>query len=373
MYKIRLILADPDSKYVDKVAEYINSSFSARIQVSSFTKVDLLEDCLRSSPDKIDVLLAHPEFLRQAPDFYQNIVLVVLLADGAIDQRHEEFKSVDKFQPGDKLVYQLLNLYSEQNTRVARLVTGSKQTKLAAVYSPAGGVGKTSIVLGLAARLSEQGNSVFGLSLETSGSIFAVLSCTGNDALTHILLSLSENVETLPVKAEAYKTRDYLYNLDFFEPPDCFLELSELAAGDLRSLLIGLKHMGKYDVVLIDLDSTADEKLLTVFNCCDEVILVQAPDSLCRFKTEVFLGQVRRIGLMEPPGLWPKLILVINKDNGTPAASLEQNGFKANYRIPFCQNLWSYENGRCIFDPDRVFSNSLTGLAGAICPDQVSG
>ena len=366
MYKIRLLLADPDSKYVDKLTDFITNSFAFRIRVSSFTRENLLKEYLQSSPETIDILLANQEFLCLPPDLYAKVELVVQLSDGSLSNRFEQYRSIYKFQSGHQLVNQLLNIYSEQNSNASKLVTGSKHTKLVSVYAPCGGVGKTSIVLGLAVKLSEMGFSVLVLGLESINSLVAALSCTYNDALTHILLALSENSDTLPVKVETFKTRDTVFNLDFIEPPDCFMELSELKNGYLVALLEGLKQMGKYDIILTDMDSVPDNRAFSIFESSDRIVFVQVPECNSRLKTETFLSQVRRSGMAEKTGLFEKLIPVINKYQDGPICSLSEYGLKVEYSIPLLPNLWVYGPDKCLFDSNRSFSNCLTSLAQVI-------
>jgi len=366
MYHIRLVLADFDNKYVEKVTDFINSSFSPRIKISSYTRLDSLEEYLTSSTEKVDVLLAHHQFLAFPPERYKNVEIVLALADGSLINQPEQYRFVNKYQPGDKLVNQILSLYSETNAKVSRVVKGFNKTKLVSVYSPAGGAGKTSVVLGLASKLGELGQTVFCLSLESINSISAALSCSGNDALSHILLSLSENAETLPIKLETYKTRDSGRNIDFFEPTEHFLELSELRKENLELLLERLRQTGAYDIILVDLDAAANDKVVSVFNYSDIVVFVQIPDSIGRFKTEAFLSQINRIGEAEKTSIFKKLIPVMNKCNGNSMDEIGQYGLITDFSIPVLQNLWKYLDGRWVFDEDQIFCSSMTGLAKRI-------
>lgn len=364
MYKIRLVLADHDSKYVDKVAEYINSIYTSRIRVVSFTRADLLREFLSSGRDKVDILLAHPNFLIDEPDLYKNVYMIVTLSDGSIIYQGKGC-SINKYQPGDQLVSQLLNFYAEKNSSVSDLIKGSARTKVVSVYSPAGGVGKTSLTLGLASKLGDFGNAVLCLSFESINSMVSGLVCNGNDAMTHILISLKENVAVLPVKLEMYKTKDPSLNIDFIEPPECFLELSELKADDLRLLFQNLRQLGKYDFILVDMDAAADERAVAVFEASDSVVLVQAPDSLCYFKTQSFLNQMRITGIAEKTGFFDKLVPVVNKHYGNVDTQLSEE-LRTNFTIPVVQGLWHSVNGRHIFDSTREFSNSLYQLAKAV-------
>lgn len=362
MHKIRVILADSDNDYVDKVSDFINWRYSTRIRITVFTKANLLENYLRSSSEKTDILLINPKFLSGDQSLYQNAGIVVQLSDGSLLEGNDEELMLFKYQPGEKLVNQLLNMYSGKNSAVIKLFTGSNKTRVVSVYSPAGGVGKTSITLGLAACLGELGCNVFCLSLESVNSMAPALAHTGNNGMTHILLSLAENQQVLPIRTELYKTRDPLYKFDYFEPPDCFLEMAELKVGAVNSLIKQLKN-SNYDVILIDLESSADDTTLGIIENSDKVILVETPDNICRFKTDTFLSQIRRMEQPDNKSYLEKLIRVVNKTSEHQICDREVFNLKSGVCIPIIQNLWNGDSGSFIFDANRTLINSLALLA----------
>lgn len=366
MYKIKMILADYDSRYVDKVADYINSIYSTRIRVLSFTRVDLLEEYLKTSGGKYDVLLAHPDFFRLSPEVSEGIELMVALSDESINSYEDGYKSINKYLPGDRLVGKLIDIYSGKNCRASEVVAGIKNSELVCVYSPAGGVGKTSIAAGLAAQLSDTGQSVIILSLENINSLSACLPCTGNNALPHLLLALSEDPQLVPVKVEAYKTRDPLHGFDFLEPPDCFTDLIEINCSETQQLLNSIKQAGKFDVIIVDMDAKADAQALAVFGSSDRIIFVHAPDAVCTYKTEAFFHQIMLAGMAEQTGLFKKIIPVINKYTGEPSGILNKYGLETKFSVPVFSNLWLYRNGMCVFDSDRSFCHSMAGVARTI-------
>jgi len=363
--KLRLVIADPDGQYVDRLSEYIEAAFCSRIRVSSYTRVELLETFLRTEGEPVDILLVHPSFLGSQVPQDANIGLVGVLSEGQDSKQYGDWLAFDKFQSGDRLMMQVLDSYSAKKNHAVRLISGLHNTLLVSIYSPAGGAGKTSIALGLAGRLGELGLSVFCLSLETVNSMAAALPCSGNDGLTHVLLGLIENPDSVPVKVELHKGRDPHRHFFFLEPPQSLLELSEIGTDQLRLLLMKMKETGKYDVILLDLDSAITNTTMTALDCSDRVVLIQVPDCACRSKMDAFLSQFRKPG-WDQTGLMEKLIPVINKGAGAPAADLGEYGLKIKFAIPFFANLWSADNGRYFFDIDRMFGSYLDGLARLI-------
>lgn len=366
MFKISLVLADPDNRYVDRVVDYINSAYGSKVKVTSFTDIQLTAAYLKQSNEEIDVLLVHPSFLLDESADYARVGIVVILSDGNLNYRFDNCPSVSKYQPGDKLIHEIINLYAEKNANASRLVTGSTDTKIIGVYSPVGGVGKTSTALAVAAKTAELGKTVLLISLENISSSISALPCKGTDALTHLLLSLSENPEALPLKVETYKTRDPQLNLEFLEPPDCFLELSEVNKETLEQLLQQLKGIGKYDLIVVDMDSAAVDRNFTILANCDRVLFLLVSDPICGFKTETFMSQLARTGLAEKFGLFEKLLPIVNKYSGGPVVNLSEFGLGELFSVPFIPNLWVSTEGNCEFDPERAFTNAFTGLLKAV-------
>lgn len=366
MYKIRLLVADYDTRYVDKFTEYISLACPLRFQVTSFTDTGLFEEYLAASASGTDILLADPRFLRQDPGTYNNVGLVLALTDGRVDTRAESYTTVSKYQPGEQIVNRLLELYSGQDAAGVKPVQGQFRTRLVSVYSPAGGAGKTSIAMGLAARMTAQGKKVLCLSLESINSMAAVLPGTGSGGLTPVLLALTGDKAKLPARVETSKTRDRVFNIEFFPAHDCFLELAEVNNQDLGYLLLTMKELGRYEAIIIDMDSAATGQAITVFDHCDRIIIVTVCEQVGLFKTRAFLDQMDRIPEHGGPGFLEKLLTVVNKWDPGAGFSPDRYGFREFFTVPFIRDLWTCEGDRCVFDHRAIFAGALTGLAKAV-------
>lgn len=361
MHRIRIIIADPDGRYVDKVTEYINSSHSSQVRVSSFTRFELLETYLSSSGEQIDILAVHSTFLNRFPESPAGVKLIVELSDSTIANRDKRYRSLSKFQPGDRIVEQMLNFFFEDNDVLPGNETGSASTKLISVYSAAGGAGKTSLAFGLSVQLGMKGCAVLYLSFESICSAAATLSHSCNDGFTHVLLCLKEDPDLLPAKIGTYKIRDNSYGIEYLAPPDCFMELVELTKNDLTLILEKLKGMSSYDFVIIDMDSKADDKTLAVLESSDAVIFLTTSDRMSAYKSEVFLQQLRRT----EPAILKKLVPVLNKYCGSN--DLNHCIGSESIIIPAVPDLWAFDDeGKGIFQMDNAFTEGILRLAQTI-------
>lgn len=368
MHRLKVILADPDSLYVDRLSDYINSSFVSRIKLVSCTRKVILEHYLQASFDEYDILLINRGFFDEESEIYKKTKFKILLTEEK-DNPVAGNDCLYKYQTGDSLVKQILDLYYNSND-VRVTTAGCKLTQIISVFSPAGGVGKTSVALGLATYLSQSGKNIFVLSFESLNSISCAFRSSGSDGFTKVLLSLSDNAQLIPARVEMYKSKGQDPAISYFEPAGCFLEISELAIDDLLLLLTKIKNEGKYDAVVVDLDPMADKKLVSVLGHSDKVVLVSSNDEVGQYKIFTFLEHLRKIELDDGREILSKLTHVANKYHENEYFD-ETYGITSSCQIPFVQNLWvKGPEGLYQFDRDRQFTANFSDLANLLgCSD----
>lgn len=377
LQKFVIILADTDEQYVDRLTEFIKELYAPRIKVSSFTRIEELTRFWLTDGVKADAILINPDFLAELAYHDHGGKLIVLLSDGRPRENCGEYPSIYKFQSGDKLINQLIATFLEHHPRAATPRPWLSRSRLIAVYSPAGGVGKTSLSVGLAAELAEMGNAVLYLNIECISSTDLFLTCQVNYALTHVLLTLKEKPSLLPMKVERYRTESSEFIFQFLEPAENFLELSGLTGAEISLFLQTLQAADKYDYILVDTDSAASEKTLAVIGASETTFLVMTPDIVSRHKIKSFLSQAARAASLDRKELLAKMIPVINKHNDESCFSAAEGfglefGLQALCQIPFINNLWVEVNGQSSFDVNRSFRNSLGGLIRTVQKESLS-
>lgn len=365
MYKMKLIIADHDRKYLNKVVDYLSSNCLSRFKVSAFTRPAILEDYLRCSSEKINILLAHPDFLNFSADIYKNVELILVLSDGSIECCSDKYQLVNKYIPGEKLISELFNRYAEKNSQVSKFIKGSKRTKLVSVYSAAGGTGKSSITLGLAAKLGRMGKTTLVLSFDGLNSILPGVLDKSN-AFTHLLFAAIDNPSSLPVIVDKHKSVDTVNGFDYIGPPKCFYEISELQGKDAGRLLDELMQIGKYDIILVDMESKPDNLTLEILRRADKLVLIIVPDVRCHRKTDQFLLQIGKEDGFSNAGFTHRILPVLNMYDGGNKGFLEKYGLNCPLTVPVSSDLWQCDNGDYRFDTSQNFSNSLIGIVNAL-------
>lgn len=363
MQRMKIILADPDNIYVDRVADYINTEYSSRIKLVVCTRLSLLEHYLRNSFDDFDFLLVHPDFHTPDNQLYKNIKFIVELTDDMNRTLTAENNSrLYKYQPGDRLVKELLKIYSEKTEKLPG-AGGIRNTKVISVFSPAGGVGKTSVALALAASLSQSRMEVLFLGMESFNTVPSVIETSGQEGFTKVLLTLHENPQLISVRVEINKIRDRDNMFHILEPPDCFFELSELEKEQLALFLTKIKQACKYDVVVIDTDSSLSNNLITLLNNSDRTVMVGTPEEMCRYKIEAFVNRFRMLEDVGNESILNKTVLMMNKVQGNEYVGLPETGISNTCSIPYVDNLWALgSRSRLKFDPNRELAERVKTL-----------
>ncbi|HBV98707.1 MAG TPA: hypothetical protein DEF36_16950 [Desulfotomaculum sp.] len=322
MYRLKLVVADSDQDYLKGLCSFLSEEHPKNIRVFSFTRKESLKEHLLSG-ERIDVLLVSPD-LSCSCDSGQNVGITVILSESGVCLTGEH-PSVNKYQSGDSLLGQVLDLYFQGVSGAESIYGNGSDTRIVAVYSPCGGAGKSTIAVNLAAQASLLGNSVFYLNLEPYSSSQYMLVSQGQKCLSNIFLYLNEE-SLLPEKIRSFKVRDMKYNVDFFLPPESAAELSGLDREATGSLLQGMRRVGLYDLVVIDIDPPLSEKNISVLENCDGILLLATPDRICRYKMGILPGELKKAGL----DIDHKTITVINRDRGEAGIYSGE----ADFRLP---------------------------------------
>ena len=308
MYRLKLVVADSDEDYLRGFCSYVGEEHRKNIRAVSFTKMDTLKEYLLSG-EKIDVLLVHPDFACCGAGG-PNVGITVILSESGMC-RTGEHPSVNKYQNGDSLLGQLVDLYLENVRGAEGIYDQGSSTRIVAVYSPCGGTGKSTVAVNLAVQASLMGSTVFYLNLEPYSSSPYMLVGQGQKCLSNILLYINED-SLLPGKIRSFSVRDMKYNVDFFLPPESAAELSGLDRDSTAGLLLGMRRVGVYDLVVVDIDPALSEKNIAVMENSDGIVLVSTPEGICGYKMGIMPGELKKAGL----DIDHKTITVINRDRG---------------------------------------------------------
>ena len=375
MGKLNLVIIDRDIDYVNCVSDYLISEQAQNFFVSTYTEESAIAEFIAAETEMITdgIFLVCREFYEQV--LHKEKGLVILLADEvSIVKQKDEGRAIYKYQYGNRLVAEILKIFAEEgalgntfNNGFARKAKGKKH-KIIGVYSPIGGVGKTTIAVGACIQSAWEGKNVFYLNLENIATTPLYFQGKQEESLSNILYYLKCNSPNLCLQIEGAKCVDPLYNIHFFQPPDSSYDFTEDVSQELCCLLQELRKSRQYDLIFIDFSSAINKNNLAVLRNCDDLLLVAEENFTSVVKIKCLLKELHLLlSREEETELRERFNLVLNKtlhavvDNGEELnITINQKGVLS--RIPLVENLTIFQDGVFKLDLNSSFGKAIYQL-----------
>ena len=364
MSKLSLIVADNKPLFTDIFVNYLTNQHSKRFLTHCYIDKENLENFFLNNDKEVDILLISPELYYDGLE-NKNIKSIIILSNGRLNKSLEKMKSINRFQSGDIIVGQMLNIFSERNSDLIDIQQGSKMTKIVGVFSPNGGTGKTSIAVASAITCSQRDKNVFYLNLENIPSTQMFFLNRQELNFSHVLYYLKSKKINIGLKIDAIKVLDPIYNINYFPIQENLLEPTEILSEEFELLICNLRNSKLYDIIFIDFSSIIDYKTLKTLSICDEILLVLTQDHICSIKNELFYKELRAFDPKNNTDISAKLILLMNKFNyGIPNDDSQEDFIIKNtsFKIPYIPQLFSMNNGRAELNLSNAFGDEISRL-----------
>lgn len=338
--RLSLVMADGDRDYLARFERFLIVNYPQRFEVFSFSSSDTLLDFLNNH-DKKDILLINRKIYRKelrfiGVDSVTGANSVIFLSGDGGEVVPEGFDVIDKYQHAEKIVAEILRLYSSGCAKDCH-VSGSNHTHLVCIYSPAGGTGTSSIAAGCSILSAGRGLKTFYLNLENVPSTGRYFNGETEQSFSNVIYYLKGKGHNLGLKLESAKCCDSKNGVYFYAPPASVLDMSELTEQDIVHMLDEFKKGAIYDAVFIDLPSGLNPHNTAVLGHSDAIILVLGQGESTTLKMNQVKAGIELLEQKHGIEILGKITPVINKWNkgdlwndaaayfcGTPARTIEK-------------------------------------------------
>lgn len=328
MAKINIVMADSDELYLNKITNYLLEKASD-FEICSFTSKESMIKFITDKGNKIDVIAFSEDLLNDAISA-ANISVKILLTDGSYTDI-KDFEILNKYQKAEKFVNDIRMIYADKTGHIEAVKTGNKNTKIVGVYSPVGGCGKTTISIALAMAIAKRGNRVFYFNCEVINSTTDLFNNAPSGNMSEVYLAMKTKGANAELKIIANKYEDPTTNITYINPAESTLELNELSISELKSLTEILGKISQFDVVIVDFDSSFDERKMEILSVCDDILMPFSPDLLSINKMSVLMNEFRiHRNLRE---LFNKIHLVVNKFDTHKSIELQNSNITNHKEI----------------------------------------
>ena len=306
--KIRLLIATADRDYTDHLSNAILKRYADTLELSVCSSTERLVDL--TSANRYDAALIEPDFVSAVkPGSVQ--VPFMLMDEMEYGAGSGEMKSIRKYQRISSMAGQVMESCAETGKGAGG--AGAYKAQVTAVWSPAGGAGKTTVALAYAANKVNAGKTVVYLNLENFCSTPVYFPESGR-SISKALEKLESNLRLFLL---GIRQQDSGSGVLYFCGPDNYDDINVLTAGDIEKLIDACAD--EIDELVVDLSSQVDERVVKVFGMSEKVLLVADPSKASQAKTRQFISQHNVFGQIQP-----KTVLVNNKGASLPVEQIDK-------------------------------------------------
>jgi len=331
--KIKVTIFDPDEQYLHRVSKYYAANFDTRLELYCFSGLD---EAMKSlTANKVQVFLASTE---GAVDFAQvpQRCAFAWLTDSNASDEYQGKRAVLKYQKLESIYSEILDLYSEKMP-TGKMNADEGSVEIVAFVSAAGGVGCSTVSVAGAAFLARRGRRVLYLNLEHFGGADFLYRAAGNGNLSNVLFAVNSKRANLVLKLESLVKKDADSGVFFYSAAENALDMNEVNAEFLTSLLGALRVGESYDTIVLDMNFQLNDLCLEALHQATRVVLLSDGRTITNRKTARAVEAL--IEIQEERGVpyYDKLTLLYNKYSNRTS-----NDF-TDYDLPALGGIPRYE------------------------------
>ncbi|MFC0526014.1 AAA family ATPase [Pontibacillus salicampi] len=288
MKKVSLVVLEKDPTYMEFISHYIRTTeMKDKIDLKMFTEPSSFKRFMTNHPE-VNITLMSEELLEDWElDWVQNVCDMVVLLQEKVVHR-PAYRTQFKFQPADQLLSAVLShFFDEYGTHITK---GNHKTKVLSVYSPMGGVGKTTLSVNASRHLALLGYKVFYFNLELFNSTSLFFQSPEDEYTQQLFYYAKSKPDVLPSKLHHLIKQDAYNQVDYFDLAVNPEEMEAWTGEEFRVVLQALLQSGHYDFIVLDLDTSIKNFTKEAIKVCDSVLWVLTNDVKTFHKSHYFLS-----------------------------------------------------------------------------------
>lgn len=266
--KPRIIIADTDENYIAPLQLKFAKELHDQVDLEIITQRAYFEE-LFSKPQKAEILVVSDD-LYNPNLLLHNLDHIFLMQEQPNESQEVDMRVTSLFKYSS-IVAIFNDILGKSLESLNNSISKKKETQIILVTSAAGGVGKTTIAMGIAANLTQNYKKVLYINaarLQTFQYRFknpAVISAP------EIYTSL------LSKEAVSYEDINYAVRKELFYYLPAFkaaLVSLGIEYSVYRKIAMTAKKNGDYDFIIIDAENTFDEEKLNLIDVADKIVIV---------------------------------------------------------------------------------------------------
>jgi len=280
--RIKMLVATVDILYAKLISDNISECHADKVDVSICSALEGLQDAL--TKHKYNVALIDATLIEHVDTSAVNLLLLLWSETETTAGLTEKFEKIDKYQRISSIVSTVLEKYAKLSNENHN--SHSRHAKVTAVWSPVGGIGKTSVALAYALSCADNGKEVFYLNLEYFTSTPGYFKENGK-SISSVFEMLENHEGDVKMLIQGISCRDN--GITYLCGPDNFDDLCVLSCEHIYELIKACASLA--DELVIDLSSVCDARTRKVFEHADSILLVTGQTGASETKMTQFMTQ----------------------------------------------------------------------------------
>ena len=155
-----LVICDPETKFASAFAQYLTRQKELAVRVRTCS--DLSYVLAIQEKEKIDFLFISSEYPEDSRKQVKAGMVFVIAPEREVALENREVP-IYKYQPGDQILAEMIRQcsMSGDEKQIFLKITGKKNCRVIAVYSPVRRIGKTTYAIRLGRKLAKEANVLY--------------------------------------------------------------------------------------------------------------------------------------------------------------------------------------------------------------------
>jgi len=282
--KTQLLIATGDTDYAEHLSNVLSEYYSDVIDVSLCRATEDLQE--RLAARKYDIALLEADMIEESALQSVRLPLVLWSENEFTSEAPEGIKKIRKYRRISSMIGDVLELYAKSLKN--RSSTSSKRAWITAVWSPMGGVGKTTAALAYAEKKAAEGKQALYLDLQPFSSVGAYFSGRGR-SISAVFEMIEIEEGSVEMLIRSIKQQDNGSGVSYFCCPENYDDINILTPESVATLIDACAPLT--EDLIVDMSCICDGRTRKVFELADRILLVTDASRTAQIKLSQFSAQ----------------------------------------------------------------------------------
>ncbi|MDR2598657.1 MAG: hypothetical protein LBC73_00075 [Oscillospiraceae bacterium] len=279
--RTKILIAVNDKTYTNHLTEYLTENYSDIIEADVINEPSCLTEQIETF--RYDVVLIDESFIDEITQDCAKLIILLWSEQSNIDN-HKGYKQIHKHQKISKIISEIFEQYSKVSIGIPNI--NRKIANITAVWSPAGGVGKTTVAYLYASKKAKDNKKVMYLNLESFSTVPVFFKDKGK-SISDVFEML--NSETGDIKMLIQSLCSTKNGITYLNPPNNYDDLCVLSAENIYELVLVCSEIT--EELIVDLSCECDTRTRQIFALASEILLVTEASETAKTKLSQFITQ----------------------------------------------------------------------------------